>query len=184
MKKFNILFILILIIVSCEKDYKKERKEWALQYRNKIQQDFKGYSSYEQLLIDFIKDVLNDKDINHYFLTNDEYLKVYWANEPWEKIYDKGMTNENVVYIYNIFLFKNLTNTIAYIKNNLKAIKSNENFQIQIQEEKYIKQEGIDLIYFNQLDIIQNNKTTTLQIKGVILKHNEQYKILNIRTKD
>ncbi len=183
MKKFNILFIIILIIINCKKDYKKERKEWALQYRNKIQQDFIGYPSYEQLLIDFIKDALNGKDIYRYFLSDDEYLKVYWANEAWERIYDPGLTQENVIYIRNLFLFKNINEVSSYIKN-IKMINTNQKFQIQIHEDKYVKQEGIDLLYFHQLSIIQNNKNIPLKLKGVILKHNEQYKILNIRTKD
>ncbi len=164
--------ILLFLLLYCQEDYKKERTRWAMQYRNQIQEDFQGYSSIEELIQFFLSDLNQNKDLQKYFLTEEEYKKVYWANEEWDKIYDKGMTLENLTILYYIYIEKNTKKWSEKIKKNLKLIS---------YELKETKPLGSSKIYYlNQIRVKERDQIYELQIIKRIIEHNQKFKILSL----
>jgi len=172
--------MVLFFALYCINDYKSDRKKWALQYRNQVQNDFIGFNTIEDLLINFINDTLNNQDLNKYFLTEDEYLRIYWANQPWEKIYDKGMTLENALYLYNLYKQKGLNQTIYTIKNSI-PFKNIQKIEINIKKQETL--ENNELIFFNQLTVV-GNKKILLDLEGIAIKHNQNLKLIQIQRKD
>ena len=177
-----LIFMVLFFAVYCINDYKSERKKWALQYRNQIQNDFIGFNTIEDLLINFINDTLNNQDLNKYFLTDDEYLRIYWANQPWEKIFDKGMTQENTTYLYNLFRSKNIIKTRQLLEK-IKIPDKIENIRINIKKKEAL--ENNELIYFDSVYLISKiQKEIALDLEGVVIKHNQKYKLIQIKPND
>ncbi|GIX41681.1 MAG: hypothetical protein KatS3mg129_1414 [Leptospiraceae bacterium] len=179
-KKYILIIFILTIIVFCKNDYKNKRKEWALQFRGKIQSNFVGFPSIENLVKNFLLDMINNKNVDKYFLTDKEYLTIYWANQPWEKIYDKGLTIENVLYLYHLYQNKNLNLTKSYIlkQNNFNLINADK---IVIQIKKQEPLQNNQLIYFDSIIIISNSSKKIYPLKGLIIQHNQQYKLIQIK---
>ncbi|MFN3605052.1 MAG: hypothetical protein ACK4UJ_10110 [Leptonema sp. (in: bacteria)] len=173
MKSKNISFLLLLIVLYCSQNYKEKRREWAIQYRNQIQQNFQGFSSIEDLIQNFLKDMISGQDVGSYFLSKDEYLKIYWANEDWERIYDKGMTLENAWNVYELIYTKNKIKWSNHLKN-----KKIEFLSYDVEN---IKDLGSSKIYkIHKIRIKENQKEFDLFLVKYIIQHNEKFKILSL----
>lgn len=173
----RIYILMILILFQCSKDYKEERKQWAMQYRDKIQADFTGYSTIENLLKNFLESLSKQEGLDHYLLTKEEYLKVYWANEDWNKIFDKGMTLENVWYVYDMLNKKNITTWNAKLKHEKLQF-----WECKIQD---IRELGTTRVYRIQtLKVKKNQQILDLPLVKYIVEHNQKYKILSLNEAD
>lgn len=170
-KKF--INLLLFLLLFCKSDYKLERKKWAEQYRNQILKDFNGFLSKEDLFKNFIKNLnkIKEAQFYDYVLTDEEYLRLIWANEDWDRIYDPGSTLENIKMLRNINLKKRFITIQNYFKNkNIEFI----DFEIENEIEH-----GKSKIYFiKNLKIKENNQIKNYKLIKSIIEHNQQYKII------
>lgn len=170
-KKF--INLLLFLLLFCKSDYKLERKKWAEQYRNQILKDFNGFLSKEDLFKNFIKNLnkIKEAQFYDYVLTDEEYLRLIWANEDWNRIYDPGSTLENIKMLRNINLKKRFITIQNYFKNkNIEFI----DFEIENEIEH-----GKSKIYFiKNLKIKENNQIKNYKLIKSIIEHNQQYKII------
>lgn len=170
-KKF--INLLLFLLLFCNSDYKLERKKWAEQYRNQILKDFNGFLSKEDLFKNFIKNLnkIKEAQFYDYVLTDEEYLRLIWANEDWDRIYDPGSTLENIKMLRNINLKKRFITIQNYFKNkNIEFI----DFEIENEIEH-----GKSKIYFiKNLKIKENNQIKNYKLIKSIIEHNQQYKII------
>lgn len=170
-KKF--INLLVLLLAFCSNDYKIERKKWAEQYRNQILKDFKAFSSKEELFKNFINnlDKISEAQFYEYVLTDEEYLRLIWANEDWNRIYDPGSTLENIKMLRNLNLKKRFSDIQKYFKS-----KKIEFIDYEIENEI---EHGKSKIYFiKNLNLKENNQIKTYSIIKSIIEHNGQYKII------
>ncbi len=189
MKTLQILFFIAIwfISISCKPSEKEkiqkiqeERKQWALQYREKIYTEFKGFSNVEILIKEFINFISNQNQkykFEDFFLSEKEFLEVYWANRPWNYIYDPGMTLENAKYVYFFFLKMRWN---QYSKNY-----KNKNISIIEYKIKSTSSEGPNqIINLESITIKQNQSLESINWIGSILCHNQLCKILTLKEQD
>lgn len=166
-------FLSAVLVVSCYQDKIDKRKEWVLQYRGKVQESFRGEPTIEDLLRKFFTELQTTKNIEPYLVSDDEYLKVYWSNESWDRILDAGSNFDTLLRLRQVGFHKNVQDVKRNFPYTKHQFASYEIEDTQIQE--------INEIYFLRRVLLKHrDEIVSVGFVKTILKHNGQHKILGI----